>query len=102
MIISAQGTCPDLRLSKLALQGLSLVLLSAMKIPENPKNPGPFEEQYGYKEIKVKMQKYHDKPTPTSAKQSKAQEFISSKTDKAHQKKYAKKVFDVIVRSLCK
>lgn len=76
-----------------------------MSIPESPSNAGPFEAQYGYKDIKVKTHKYRDKPTPLSAKQNKASEFIASKTDKQHRKKYAKEIgrrlFDVLIRQVC-
>lgn len=73
-----------------------------MKIPESPKKPGPFKEQYGYGEIKVKTHKYHDKPTATAAHQTKTQEFITSKTDNEHKKKYAKRFFGFLVQVLCK
>lgn len=77
-----------------------------MSIPETPSKEGPFDVQYGYKDISVKTHKYKGDPTPLSAKQNKASEFISNKTDKQHQKKYAKQIgrsiFDVLIRQVCR
>lgn len=72
-----------------------------MSIAEKPANPGPFDAQYGYGSLKVETHKYSDKPTPILAEQSKAQKFINSHTDKEHQKKYGKKLFDVLFRAVC-
>lgn len=73
-----------------------------MSIPEKPANTDYFPLQHGYTEVHVKTHKYSDKPTPFAAKQSKANEFISGHTDRDHQKKYAKSLFNFLVNTLCK
>lgn len=60
-----------------------------MSLPQQPSEPGPFEPQHGYN-LKVQTQKYSDKPTPLKPTTNMASDFIASKTDKEHQKKYAK------------
>lgn len=76
-----------------------------MSVPEKPSNTGFVEPQFGYKDLEVKTHKYKDSPTPYSGKQSKAGEFFASKTDKDHQKKYAKQIgrrlFDILIRQVC-
>ncbi|KAM9909324.1 hypothetical protein OXX69_005529 [Metschnikowia pulcherrima] len=73
-----------------------------MSLPETPKNPGPFSVQHGYADIQFKTHTYSDKPTALPGHQSKASEFVSSKTDKEHQKKYGKQFFNFLVTTLCK
>lgn len=73
-----------------------------MSIPENPENPGPFGVQHGYKDLKVQTHKYSDKPTPIAGQQGKAEEFFYSKTDREHQKKYGKKIFQMILNAACR
>lgn len=72
-----------------------------MLLPEHPQNPGPFAAQHGYADIKFKTAKYRDEPTPLAGQQGKAQQFISSQTDKEHQKKYGKKLLNILVRAVC-
>lgn len=72
-----------------------------MSIPEQPKTPGPFKIQHGYDDIEIKTQKYSDEPTPLAGKQGKAAEFFNEKTDREHQKKYGKKLFDFLLRFIC-
>ncbi|SGZ58711.1 CIC11C00000001941 [Sungouiella intermedia] len=72
-----------------------------MSIPEHPADPGPFSAQHGYNDIQIKTQKYLDKPTPLARKEGKAQEFINSKTDREHQKKYGKKLFNFLINAAC-
>ncbi|GEQ68804.1 hypothetical protein JCM33374_g2473 [Metschnikowia sp. JCM 33374] len=73
-----------------------------MAIPESPKNPGPFSAQHGYADIQVKTHTYSDKPTALPGQPSKAQQFISSKTDKEHRKKYGKQILELLLNTLCK
>lgn len=73
-----------------------------MSIPEKPKNPGPFSPQHGYADIQIKTHTYLGEPTPLPGQPSKALEFISSKTDKEHQKKYVKKIFELLLNTFCR
>lgn len=76
-----------------------------MSIPETPSNTDFFHIQEGYKDIKVKTQKYLDEPTPIYVKQNAAASFLADHTDKEHQKKYAKtagkRLFDFLMRTVC-
>lgn len=77
-----------------------------MLLPELPsKKDEFFAPQFGYKDIKVKTQKYSDKPTPIKAEQNAALGFIANHTDKKHQKEYAKKggkrLIHFLVRLVC-
>lgn len=75
-----------------------------MSIPEHPSEKGFFSPQQGYN-LKVKTQKYSDKPTPIAATQGKAAEFLHNQTDREHQKKYAKeggkRLFQFIMNNFC-
>lgn len=73
-----------------------------MSLPPNPENPGPFGIQHGYADVKFETHKYSDEPTPLPGQQSQVLKFVSSKTDKQHQKKYAKKAFGTLFNVLCK
>ncbi|OBA22471.1 hypothetical protein METBIDRAFT_39912 [Metschnikowia bicuspidata var. bicuspidata NRRL YB-4993] len=73
-----------------------------MSIPESPQNPGPFPAQHGYVDVQAKTHKYKDEPTALPGQPSKAQQFISSKTDRQHQKKYGKKALNFLMKTLCK
>lgn len=73
-----------------------------MSIPEEPAKPGPFDAQYGYTDIQFQTHKYLDEPTPLAGQQGKTQQFINSKTDKEHQKKYGKKIFNFLINVACR
>lgn len=73
-----------------------------MSIPDRPANPGPFPVQHGYNTIKIQTHKYLDKPTPLAAQHGKAEEFIYSHTDREHQKKYGKMLFQFLIKTFCK
>lgn len=73
-----------------------------MAIPETPADTGYFEPQAGYVDVNFKTHTYSDKPTPFSAKQGRALEFISSHTDREHQKKYGKQIFTFLINFICK
>ncbi|CUM66263.1 uncharacterized protein PRCAT00003924001 [Priceomyces carsonii] len=72
-----------------------------MSIPETPSEKGFFSPQHGYSDLKIKTQKYSDKPTPIFAEQGKVNDFIASHSDKSHKKKYAKSIFNFIVKQMC-
>lgn len=76
--------------------------VNKMGIPETPAEPGPFGAQHGYLDISFKTHTYSDKPTPFAAKQGRALEFVSTHTDREHQKKYGKQVFSFLVNFICK
>lgn len=74
-------------------------------IPETPADKDYFAPQHGYNDIEVKTQEYGDEPTPLPAHKGKVNEFVSEKTDRDHQKKYAKKagkkLFHILLRQFC-
>lgn len=75
-------------------------------IPDQPSSTSTFPPQHGYADIDVKTHSYSDKPTPLKSDQSKFSEFIADKTNKEHQKKYAKeggkRLFNFLLRTVCK
>lgn len=73
-----------------------------MSIPQQPSNPGPFLVQHGYADISFKTHSYLDQPTPFPGQQGKAQAFLYQHTDREHQKKYGKKIFNFLINTLCK
>ncbi|ODV77371.1 uncharacterized protein CANTADRAFT_55771 [Suhomyces tanzawaensis NRRL Y-17324] len=76
-----------------------------MSIPEQPSDTSIFKPQHGYADLDHKTHEYSGDPTPFKPQQNKAADFFHDKTDKEHQKKYAKeggkRLFGILQRILC-